>query len=216
MMKATLSIIASFAVVSTTACFASGDMAPVETEETTLELKAENFFIYGSIGSTKTEVISSSNQGTQFVENTDDSAGYALEGGIGYRYSDHVFATVFVNGTDLEEATITNYNASLNFRMADFAVTPYVGAVLGYSMFEWKDKPAQTVNVAGVINSYSPTSAHLGMGLQGGVEYMMPNNMTLFGKYQYMNHDHFTEVYQTSKYEHTNTSTFQGGVRYEF
>lgn len=213
-MKTALSIIASFAVMSNVACYASGDMAPVETEEKVIEIKPENFFIYGGIGSTKSEVITYTVPlGAQPVENATDSAGYALEGGIGYRYSDHVFATVFVSGTELEEATITNYNASLNFRMADFAVTPYVGAVLGYSMFEWKDMPV----VEKSPYTYGATSAHIGMGLQGGLEYMMPNNMTLYGKYQYMNHDHMTNLFEEGeKIEYTNTSTFQGGIRYEF
>ncbi len=211
-MKTALSIIASFAVMSGTVCYASGDMAPVETEETKIEIKPENFFIYGSIGSTKNEVISYT-VNAELAPNTDDTAGYALEAGVGYRYSDNVFATLFVNGTDLEEATITNYNASLNFRMADFALTPYVGAVIGYSMFEWKDLPV----VEKSPYSSSLTSAHVGMGLQGGLEYMLPNNITLFGKYQYMNHDHMTNLFdEGEKIEYTNTQTLQGGVRYEF
>lgn len=211
-MKTTLGLVASLAIVSAVTCQAGNDQAPITTDETIVDLKKENFFVYGALGNNKVEVIESINRGTNIIENASDTAALSLEAGVGYRYSDHIFATLFANNSEFDEVTMTNYAASVNFRMADFAVTPYVGAVIAYSMLEWNTLP---VIASGPYTS-NLESEHIGMGVQGGAEYMLTDNITVFGKYLYLNHDHFTELYETSKVEHKNTQNIQGGLRYEF
>jgi len=210
-MKTRLSLMASFAILSSTAY--AGGVAPMSVVEV-IPVVEENFFVYASGGASAAEVKDSIAEGVILMPKVLGEDGTIGEVGVGYRYTENIFVTGFIHAAFLDEVDLLNFNASINYRFSDLFIMPYIGLIAGYSTLEWQDIPAET---AGHTNVETKLDAdHATFGLQAGAEYEMTDQFTLFGKYQIMTHDHLMEIYETSDIEHANVQSVQGGIRYEF
>jgi opacity protein-like surface antigen len=212
-MKIKQSLIALYALASSLAY--AGGVAPMSVVEVVPEtaIAEENFFVYASGGTATADVKDSIENGVTLLPKmlgTDSTIG---EVGVGYRYTENIFVTGFAQAVYLDEVDILNFDASINYRFADFPIMPYVGLVAGYSQLTWKDVPVDTT---GKQVETKLDADHATFGVQAGAEFEMTDNFTLFGKYQVMTHDHLMDIFDTSTIEHVNIQSLQGGVRYEF
>jgi len=212
-MKIKQSLIALYALASSLAY--AGGVAPMSVVEVVPEtsIAEENFFVYASGGTATADVKDSIENGVTLLPKmlgTDSTIG---EVGVGYRYTENIFVTGFAQAVYLDEVDLLNFDASINYRFADFPIMPYVGLVAGYSQLTWKDVPVDTT---GKQVETKLDADHATFGVQAGAEFEMTDNFTLFGKYQVMTHDHLMDIFDTSTIEHVNIQSLQGGVRYEF
>jgi len=136
------------------------------------------------------------------------------EVGVGYRYTEDVFATLFVQSSSLDEVDILNINASVNYKFSDLFIQPYIGAVLGYSILDYDKVPVDTTGHKNVESKLDADGVTI--GLQAGLDYSITKNFTVFGKYQLMSFDHLMEIFDDSDIEHVGLQSVQGGIRYEF
>jgi len=213
-MKRELSLMASFVILSSVAN-AGGSAAPVAVAPVwDVPIVKENFFVYASGGIASADVSSNIQENIILLPEVLNDGANVIEAGVGYRHSEDVFATAFVQNATLDQVNIFNINASVNYRFSDLAIMPYVGAVVGYSMLEWDEVPVDT---AGHQNVETKLDAdHMTFGIQAGAEYELGNQITLFGKYQVLTFDHLMEIFQDSDIQHANLQNVQGGIRYEF
>jgi hypothetical protein len=212
-MKIKYSFMILYALASSLAY--AGGVAPMSVVEVVPEtaVAEENFFIYASGGTATADVKDAIDSGVTLLPKmlgTDSTIG---EVGVGYRYTENIFVTGFAQAIYLDEVDILNFDASINYRFADFPIMPYVGLVAGYSQLTWQNTP---VNTTGKQVEKKLDADHATFGAQAGAEFEMTDNFTLFGKYQIMTHDHLMEIFDTSTIEHINIQSLQGGVRYEF
>lgn len=213
-MKKELSIVAAFVALSSFA-FAGGGSAPVTVAPVwDVPVEQTKMFVYVSGGVDSVTVNDNIQNGVVVLPDMLNDSANVWEAGVGYRHSEDLFTTAFVQGDALDKVSIINFAASVNYRFSDLAVMPYVGAVVGYSKLTWDEIPVDTT---GHINVESKLDADgMTFGLQAGAEYGLTDNFTLFGKYQFLTMDHLMEIFQTSDITHANLQNVQGGVRYEF
>ena len=212
-MKIRHSLITLYALASSLVY--AGGVAPMSVVEVVPEtaIAEENFFIYAAGGTSTADVKDAISSGVILkpkMLGTDSTIG---EVGIGYRYTENIFVTGFAQAVYLDEVDLLNFDASINYRFADFPIMPYVGLVAGYTQLTWQDVPVDTT---GKQVETKLDADHATFGVQAGAEFEMTDNFTLFGKYQIMTHDHLMEIFDTSTIEHVNIQSLQGGVRYEF
>ena len=212
-MKIKQSLIALYALASSLAY--AGGVAPMSVVEVVPDtaIAEENFFVYVGGGTATTDVQDAISKGVTLmpkVLGTDATIG---EIGIGYRYTENIFVTGFVQAVYLDEVDILNFDASINYRFSDLPIMPYIGLVAGYSQLTWQDVPVDTT---GKQVETKLDSDHESFGAQVGAEFEMNENFTLFGKYQFMTHTHLMDIFEESTIEHTNVQSLQGGIRYEF
>ncbi|SFV53889.1 hypothetical protein MNB_SV-6-78 [hydrothermal vent metagenome] len=213
-MKKELSIVAAFTVLSSVA-FAGGSSAPVTVAPVwDVPVEQSKMFVYVSGGATSVEVNDNIQNGIILLPDVLNDSSNVWEGGIGYRHSEDLFATAFVQGDSLDEVSIINFAATVNYRFSDLVIMPYVGAIVGYSKLEWDNIPVDTTGHTNVESKLDADG--MTFGLQAGAEYSLGENFTLFGKYQFLTMDHLMEIFKTSEIEHANLQNVQGGVRYEF
>lgn len=213
-MKKELSVMASFAILSSLA-YGGGNSAAVPVAPVwDVPVVKENFFVYGSGGISSADVTSDIQSNIVLLPQVLNDGANIFEAGVGYRHTDELFATAFVQSASLDKVSILNYNASVNYRFSDLFIMPYVGAVIGYSTLKWDEIPVST---EGHTNVDSKLDAdHMSFGLQAGAEYELGDQITLFGKYQFLTLDHLMDIFETSDIKHANLQTVQGGLRYEF
>jgi hypothetical protein len=213
-MKRELSLMASFVILSSVAN-AGGSAAPVAVAPVwDVPIVKENFFVYLSGGIASADVSSNIQENIILLPEVLNDGANVIEAGVGYRHSEDVFATAFIQNATLDQVNIFNINASVNYRFSDLAIMPYVGAVVGYSMLEWDEVPVDTTGHQNVESKLD--ADHMTFGIQAGAEYELGNQITLFGKYQVLTFDHLMEIFQDSEIEHANLQNVQGGIRYEF
>jgi len=214
-MKRELSILASLAIFSSVV-YAGGAQAPIPAVvpwDVPVE-EATNYFVYVSGGTATANVDSNIQDNIVLLPEVLNDNANVLEAGIGYRHSSDLFATAFIQSGSLDQVSIMNYNASVNYRFSDWAVMPYLGAVLGYSTLKWDEVPADTTGHTNVTTKLD--ADHMTFGLQAGLDYELTDHFTLFGKYQVLTFDHLMEIFDTSEIKHTNLQNLEGGIRYEF
>jgi len=213
-MKRELSLMASFVILSSVAN-AGGSAAPVAVAPVwDVPIVKENFFVYLSGGIASADVSSNIQENVILLPEVLNDGANVIEAGVGYRHSEDLFATAFIQNATLDQVNIFNINASVNYRFSDLAIMPYVGAVVGYSMLEWDEVPVDTTGHQNVDSKLD--ADHMTFGIQAGAEYELGNQITLFGKYQVLTFDHLMEIFQDSEIQHANLQNVQGGIRYEF
>ncbi len=217
-MKRELSILASLAILSSVV-YAGDSGTPIAAPviwdvPVAAAAEATDYFVYLSGGTATANVDSSIVDNIVLLPDVLNDEATIIEGGIGYRHSSDLFATAFIQSGQLDEVSILNYNASVNYRFSDLPIMPYIGAVIGYSTLEWDEIPVDTT---GHTNIESKLDAdHITYGLQAGADFEITDHFTIFGKYQIMTFDHLMEIFEASDIEHTDFQSLQGGIRYEF
>lgn len=214
-MKRELSILASLAIFSSVV-YAGGSEAPVAATvpwDVPAE-EATNYFVYVSGGTATTNVDSSIQDNIVLLPDVLNDSATVVEAGIGYRHSSDLFATAFIQSGSLDQVSIMNYNASVNYRFSDLPIMPYLGAVIGYSTLKWNEIPVDTTGHTNVTSKLD--ADHMTYGAQAGLDYELTDHFTLFGKYQVLTFDHLMEIFETSDIKHTNLQSLEGGIRYEF
>jgi len=213
-MKKELNVAATLMLLSS-AAFAGGGVAPVTVAPVwDVPLEQTKMFVYISGGLGSVKVNDSIQDGIILLPDVLNDSSSIWEAGVGYRHSEDLFTTAFIQGDALDQVSIMNFAATVNYRFSDLAIMPYVGAIVGYSKLEWDEIPVDTT---GHTNIESKLDADgMTFGLQAGLEYSLSENFTLFGKYQFLTMNHLMEIFQTSEIEHANLQNAQGGVRYEF
>ncbi len=212
-MKITQSLIALYALASSLVY--AGGVAPMSVVEVVPDtaIAEENFFVYVAGGTATADVKDAISQGVTLMPKVLGTDSTIAEVGIGYRYTENIFITGFVQAVYLDEVDILNFDASINYRFSDLPIMPYVGLVAGYSQLDWKEIPVDTT---GKQVKTKLDADHETFGAQVGAEFEMNENFTLFGKYQIMTHTHLMDIFETSTIEHVNIQSLQGGIRYEF
>jgi hypothetical protein len=213
-MKKELSIASAFVILSSVA-FAGSTGTPVAAP-VQWEVPAEetNMFVYVSGGATSVEVNDDIQNGVILLPDMLNDSSNVWEAGVGYRHSEDLFTTAFIQSDALDEVSILNFAATVNYRFSDIVIMPYVGAIIGYSTLEWDKIPVDTTGHTNVESKLDADG--MTFGLQAGAEYSLTDNFTLFGKYQFLTMDHLMEIFETSEIEHANLQNVQGGIRYEF
>jgi opacity protein-like surface antigen len=205
-------------ILASLVALSSLSMAGKNVEETLVPVEdifdAGSMFVYASGGYAQTDVKDDIQSGIIVLPDVLNDESNIWEAGIGYRYTEDVFATLFVQGSSLDEVSILNINASVNYKFSDLFVQPYIGAVLGYSMLEYDEIPVDTTGHQNVESKLDADGVTL--GLQAGVDFPVTKNFTIFGKYQLMSFDHLMDIFKDSNIEHVSLQSVQGGIRYEF
>jgi len=210
--KKELKIVAS--IIAFTAFSFAGDTEIVPLVPVEDLYDDSSMFIYASGGYSSFDVKDDINSGLIIYPNMLSDESNFWEVGVGYRYAEDIFVTAFLQGAALDEVDVLNLNASINYRFADMAIMPYVGAVVGYSMLEWDKIPVDTMAQDNV--KYKLDADGVTLGLQAGLDYELTENFTLFAKYQLMSFDHIMDIFESSDIEHVGLQNVQGGIRYEF
>jgi len=149
--------------------------------------------------------------GNTFTAGALDDEGSVYELGVGYRYTDNIFATLAVQRTTLDIADIDNIYASINYQFSDVMLKPYIGLVAGYSKLEWSEAPHV------VLSNKDLDSDGAMYGVQAGLEFELSTNWSVFGKYQFITYDHLMDIRNNaSTIEHKDTQNLLLGVRYGF
>jgi len=205
-------------ILASLVALSSLSMAGKNVEETLVPVEdifdTGNMFIYASGGYAETDVKDNIKTGIIVLPDILNDESNIWEAGVGYRYTEDVFATIFVQGSSLDEVDILNIAASVNYKFSDLFIQPYIGAVLGYSMLEYDEIPVDTTGHQNVKSKLDADGVTL--GLQAGVDFPLGENFTIFGKYQLMSFDHLMEIFKDSDIEHVGLQSVQGGIRYEF
>ncbi len=118
----------------------------------------------------------------------------------------NLFYTLNYDYLDLDQATMQNITASINYKMGIF----YGGIVAGMSAFEWDQTPTGT---------YEESSDEFIYGVQVGIQKDITNHLSIYGQYKFLQTEHtttFTNGATQSEvlYENINSATI--GVRYYF
>jgi opacity protein-like surface antigen len=173
--------------------------------------KNGRFFIQVAGGATVMDIDSSFASNATFTNGALDNDGAVVEVGIGYKYSENIFATFAAQRTMLDIADIDNFYASINYQFTDVVAKPYIGALLGYSQLKWSESPHV------IVANEDLTSDGLIYGLQAGFEQELRENWSLFIKYQFIKYDHLMDIRSNaSTIEHNYEQNILTGVRYEF
>jgi len=185
--------------------YAGGDIEPVEEES------VPSWFVYLAGGGSSYDVSSKLTAPDTFVTGALDESAILFEGGVGYYFTSNIFATVAYQRSTLDIVHVNNYFASINYQFSDIFLKPYIGLLAGFSQLEWDEAPYR------LLPDDKYTSEFAMYGLQAGVEYDFTENWSLFGKYQYIAHDHHMDIlYGRNTIDHNSVQNFLLGVRYAF
>ena len=142
-----------------------------------------------------------------------DDTGYEFGTFVGYDFDDRFFSTLNYQYTRLDDISINDYFATINYRFPlSYAVSPFVGALGGYSTMEWRNNPFQATD------SDSSSGSFMGGG-QLGVDIPLNENMKIFTLYRFILMDHKTSISTNSdsgEIEHNANHALEMGLRYNF
>jgi opacity protein-like surface antigen len=169
-----------------------------------------NYFVFLSGGVSSLNVDSKLEKNHSFNEGALDDSAILFELGLGYRFNENIFSTLFVQNTQLDIADITNLGLSVNYQFNN-EYKPYIGFFTGTSQLKWSEEP-HVVLLDKDLTSKSPI-----FGLQAGVEKNLNNNWAIFAKYQLTSYNHEIDIRRgRSTIKHTAANNLLLGVKYEF
>lgn len=170
----------------------------------------EDHFLYLSGGLTNNSIDNKLTEG-QFSKGALDDKGSFLEAGVGYRFSQSIFSTVSFQKEKLDLIDKKNYLFSLNYQLNDTFLTPYLGAIGGYSDLKWNKPPYDLQD-----NNNFDSSSFV-FGAQVGIEHSLTEKTKIFSSYQFIKSDHKMNIlYELNTIEHNNNQNVQVGFKYEF
>ncbi len=118
----------------------------------------------------------------------------------------NLFYTLNYDYLDLDQATMQNITASINYKWGML----YGGIVAGMSAFEWDRAPTAI---------YEESSDEFIYGVQVGIQKDITNHLSIYGQYKFLQTEHTTTLTSGATqsevlYENINSATI--GVRYYF
>jgi len=139
---------------------------------------------------------------TNFVPES-SGASYGVELGLN---QENLFYTLNYDYFDIDQATMQNLTASINYKMGMF----YAGLVAGVSHFEWDQAPTAI---------YEDSSDEAIYGVQVGFQADITQHLAVYGQYRYLQTEHSTTLTNGATqsevlYENINNAVI--GVRYYF
>jgi len=189
--------------------YAGGDIELVT--EVIVEETVPSWFVYVAGGGSSYDVSSKLTPHDTFTAGALDESGALFEGGVGYYFTQNIFATVAYQRSTLDIVYLNNYYASINYQFSDVFLKPYIGLLAGFSQLEWDESPYRLLQ----DNKFSSEFAMY--GVQAGIEYDFTENWSLFGKYQYVSYDHHMDIlWDRNTIDHNSAQNFLLGVRYAF
>jgi predicted porin len=183
------------------------------------------YFVYGALGQT---YISIGNSGTEVRNSEFDLDGSAHEVGVGYKFNKNFFTTLATQESSFDNVKIKNtiLTGNFQFQLTKFLelinlkeiftplsfipieqMKPFVGVIVSKSNLDWQKKPSEN------ITTQQTTSSKQQFGFQGGMDYDMQKNITLFVKYQYFLGKHSTKI-NDDEISFQNQNNIFIGVRY--
>ena len=144
----------------------------------------------------------------------DSGINYSPE--MGYYFNNNVFISINYQNTDLEDVSLSSAFATLNYQLDEiYSISPYIGAIVGYSTRTWEKNPVTTI-----LSEIDTTSSLLG-GLQVGSEISLYDGLSLYLYYRYLIMDTTTIIYDITPgekkiIEHGNEQNLNMGIKYNF
>ena len=163
-------------------------------------------FVYAGIGGSYTS-IKSSVRADKIKDESLDDISTVSELGLGLRFSKKLFATIFTQQEEFNNAKIRNVGLSANYQFTN----SYIGLIGGNSTLSWNTSP--------VINTISSanTQKQIFYGFQLGYDYMIIPEFSIYTQYQMLVLNHTTNINDgASSIKFKNQSNITTGVKYAF
>lgn len=142
-----------------------------------------------------------------------DDSGYSISPEIGYYFNDNIFVSLNYQMTDLDNVTLNTAFTTLNYQLDEFySISPFIGAIVGYSQRKWNKSPVSYASDIGTVSS-------LMGGVQIGSDISLYKGLSLYFYYRYLMMDTTTNIYDISgesKIEYGNEQDLNIGLKYHF
>ncbi len=182
-----------------------------DTKNKEREQTSENFYIGLGIGynsSPSTQKINNININVKEPNNS--GLGYNID--IGYIFKNNFSIAVGYMNFNTSDIMFDNVYSAINYRFSNFNnISPFFGALVGYSSLRWSTPP-----LIGAADDSSSNSDSIFGGTQAGIIYkgFTPSNIYIAYQCLFMNHK--TNIETDSSIKHNTLHTLQLGFQYNF
>ena len=109
---------------------------------------------------------------------------------LGYQFVNGFYVSGSLQYSHLEAADLMNYYATLGYKMDFRGVNPFFGVNIGSGTLSWDDE----YSIFG-DNERVSVSTEMYFGLEFGLEFVISNELSITGKYQYFMNNQTTNFY---------------------
>ncbi|MEA3522496.1 MAG: outer membrane beta-barrel protein [Campylobacterota bacterium] len=173
----------------------------------------KDYFLALAIGMTKMDIATDNISGNMVLNSDIDDSGttFGIEGGL--YLNDAIFTTLNYHYQSLSDVNLNNIYMTLNYHfLRDYALSPYIGVLGGYSALSWSTYPIDS------IDSDSLGGAFMG-GVQLGSDLRINQTLSLYLNYQYILLNHETSLVNDTgekKITHQSQNNLYIGIKVSF
>jgi opacity protein-like surface antigen len=172
-----------------------------------------NYYFGIDIGTSSMSVNNVDTINNNAVAKAESSGASSFGVSLGYIYDKEYFSQLSLNQISYDDVSFLNLLISYNKTFEQDTFTPYIGVVGGFTRTKFKKSYLEnsTLNDDSVIQ--------MALGVQGGVDYDLKNDMKLFAQYQFLKSKATTELQsgtETKKITRDNHGTLSCGIKWLF